>query len=234
MKAQNTNNGQVNVVIIARSTFENPHTDDCRAWGYDYTLLFPDTNELGYECENTGYGDNLKDSHKDWNFVEINDEYRKQYEQIVKENAIRSAERKLAEYQQELDEYNAKKLPQEKGQVVRVVTGKKHTGKVGKISWFGKSKFNHSYTNKYSGWKAYAIDALVKSRPYHIPNKDLDLIRVVSVDGSFEPFYINPAQCEVIDGYKEVTIKLEDVLGFNKHTNDCYNAISGNYDHIKY
>ena len=233
MKAQATNNERVNVVIISRSTWEDPLTDMENAWGYAYDLLFPDTNELGWVKE-YHEGKTLEEKHPDWNIIKINDEYRKQYARIEQENAINAAKASLERYQEELNEYNSKRLPQEKGQIVKVISGRKHIGKVGKITWFGNSKFDHSYSSKCYSWRAYAVNEMCKARPYNIPNKEYDLIRVVALDGEFEPFYINPAQCKVIEGYKDVVVTLENVLRFNGYVDKCSDAVCGYYDSVKY
>ena len=221
------------VVIISSYEWDDPMTDMNCAWGTYFNVLYPETGKIGSLFEGTGWGQRLKDLYPDYEFIDIKDDHRKMYADIKEKAKIAKADKDYERFLDELAEYNAKRLPQEIGQIVKVVGKGKHNGKVGKVSWFGKSKFNRSYGSRYTHWKAAAICAMMESRPYTIPNKNNDLILVRPTDGS-EKFYIDPKNCEVIEGYKEVTLDREAVYryeGIMEHNSQC---LKNGYDYRTY
>lgn len=91
-------------------------------------------------------------------------------------------------------------------------------GKICKISWIGKSKtfgFNANSWFRKSYPAAAALLDCINHRPYSIPAKEYDLIRVWPVDGS-EPFYISIDKAKVVEGFVPVELKFENVFNFNK------------------
>lgn len=224
---------KLNVALIERSTWESSMTDDYRAWGYSYRLYFPDLDEIGNASTSDGYGHGWEECYPNWTIVPTTDEHRKRYDEIREEQFLALCEENLPKYQKELEDYNALLRPQEKGQVVKVMTEKgKHAGKIGKVSWFGNNQFKPK--SRYTNWRQAAVFGMIDARPYTIPAKGYDLIRIVPLDGEFEPFYYDPAKCKVVAGYKPISVTLDDVIRFERRMQDNWKAYGGNYDHHKY
>ncbi len=221
-------------VIISSYKWDDPMTDMNCAWGTYYHVLYPEEKTTGTLFEGTGWGEILEKKFPDCDFVPISDEYRKMYGELKEQEKRAKADYDYTKYLDELAEYNAKKLPQENGQVVKVTGKGKHNGKVGIVSLFGKSKFNFSYGSKYTHWKAAAICCMMASRPYSIPNNDCDLILVRPVNGEFEKFYIDPSKCVVVEGYKDVTLTKEDVYRFNGIMDHNMACLKDGYDYRAY
>lgn len=171
--------------------------------------------------ERTGFGENAL---ADFNVVNVTPEIIAAYN-IEKENVRKAeAQRLFEKYSAEIDEYNKSLRPQEKGQIVEIMAGRRK-GKVAKISWLGKGKkfgfdVDSWYRKAYP--KAAALIACLNHRPYSIPAADFDLIRVWPVDGT-EPFYINIDKVKVIEGFKPMSITLDACGNFNTSFLESFN-----------
>lgn len=127
---------------------------------------------------------------------------------------------------EELNKINAVLRPNNIGQIVKISSGK-YKGTEGKVTWFGKNKFNHSVNTKYT-LKQSCLFEIIGNRPYTISHKNDDLICIRPVNGNTftrdkangkNKIYINPNNCAVIEGYIPVTVTddaIKDYCEFNK------------------
>lgn len=202
-----------NIAIISSYRYDISHIDDNRAWCTSYEVFCIDNNSIMTIDERTGFGE---DALADFNVINVTPEIIAAYN-TEKENVRKAEARRLfKKYSAEIDEYNKSLRPQEKGQIVEIMAGRRK-GKIAKISWLGKGKkfggdFGSWYSKAYP--KAAALMGCIKHRPYSIPADNFDLIRVWPVDGS-EPFYINIDKVKVIEGFKPMSITLDECGKFN-------------------
>ena len=201
------------IAIISSYRYDISHIDDNRAWCTFYEVFCPETNSIFSIDEQTGFGENAL---AQFNVINTTPEIIAAYN-IEKEN-VRKAEAKILfeKYSAEIDAYNKSMRPQEKGQIVEIMAGRRK-GKVAKISWLGKGKQFGANTKSWYAKaypKAAALISCLNHRPYSIPAANCDLIRVWPVDGS-APFYINIDKAKVIEGFRPIEITLDDCGKFN-------------------
>lgn len=143
----------------------------------------------------------------------------------------------------ELNEYNAKLMPQEKGQIVRIVSGK-NKGIVGKVSWLGTDKFKHIYdwSRYHSTMSQYgaALYGICKDRPYVLPNEDAELVLIRPINDVFEngkdKMYVKKELLEVIEGYNNINVSDDAIISFVRRHSSYGNKLRGVYNcefHLK-
>lgn len=204
-----------NVVIISSYRYDMSHIDDNRAWGTSYELFCPEDNSIINLDEKTGFGENAF-ADNNFTIVNITPEITEAYKTAKAEARQRQAEYLFKKYSEEIDTYNKSFRPQEKGQIVEIMAGRRK-GVIAKISWLGKGKkfgFDADSWYRKAYPRAAALIACLNHRPYSIPAGDFDLIRVWPVDGS-KPFYINIDKAKVIEGFKPMSITLDECGNFN-------------------
>ena len=200
----------VNAVIISSYNYDHKYTDMACAWSTVYEVFeIESANIRSIDCV-TGCGQTLDDAAPELNIISMTDEIKALYEAAVERRREERFNDQLKRFQEELDEYNGKLLPQKKGQIVEILAGRSK-GYVGKVTWFGKNKFNNSYSRNHLSINAQAIIAYCSQKPYSIPNSGYDLIAVRPIDTDKFPngkeiIYIDPTNSRVIEGYEIVTI----------------------------
>ena len=171
--------------------------------------------------------------------VPITDELRKMYYDIKAENEEREAQKLLAEYTKEVEDYNKTLRPQQKGQIVEITEGK-HKGKKGRIVWLGINSFKpsnrYSRYNRASSWRAAAILGIIGSRPYSIPAKDCDLVLVRPIqygttwEDGVEKVYIDIEKCHVIEGFNPLSVTIEDCRRQSQRNHENWTNLRDGYD----
>lgn len=184
----------------------------------DYTFFNPTTNEVEYK---TGYYTSFS-SNLDEGFPHATKEVLDKYYKWCVESRKKSMNSKFEYYKKVCEELNEAKNVQEKGQIVEIVGSGKHHGKVGKISWIGKNKFNRSYTRNSPRAEMWLAVAKFHNNPFIYGKEDYDLVRVIPTDGS-KPFYVALDACKVVEGFKPYECTTEWFKNFYKnHNNDSW------------
>lgn len=224
-------------VVVSSHKYDHPFTDMNCAWSTIMTLFFLD-GEIKTVSVGTGWGEDLEDKEPDVVIVPLTDEIKKMYWEYKDKKDAERAKAQYEKFKIELDEYNAMCKPQNVGQIVVINEGK-HKGKKGKISWFGKNKYNRrSYWKTQAHWLVQAATYVSEMKPYVIPNAECDLILVRPIDGdTFEDgtskVYVDPQKCTVIEGFEPLTMTEDDVRRMLKTKDDlCSNMHVGTaYDY---
>lgn len=235
MNATLTTTALPTAVILSSYNWDDTLHDDNRAWYTEYSLYLPETKELTHYQEPTGFG--VRMLRENYNIIPMTDEIREQMMVVQEHNYEVRTKADFEKYSEEVEAYNASLRPQEKGQMVEIMAGRRK-GKIARISWIGKGK---SFGFDSSAWyrRAYPRAAMLldcaAARPYSIPMKDADLIRVWPTDGT-DPFYISIDKVKVVEGFKPISITYEDCYNFGRSFKDslsrklnngynCYSAI---------
>ena len=214
---QTVSSDKKNAVIVSSYKYDHPYTDMACAWSTVYKIFEIDSQVIrDVDCV-TGCGETLEKAEPELNIIEMTDEIRALYESALLKKREEVVKSQFERYQKELDEYNSKFLPQRKGQIVEILDGRTK-GYVGKVTWFGKSKFNNAYSTGRKSVRAAMLTAIVSQRPYEIPNADCDLIAIRPLESEMFPngksiIYINPVKAKVVEGYDIVKIN-EDRLRY--------------------
>ena len=209
MEVRNLAPKSVDAVIMHSYKYDHPYTDMACAWSTVYTVFeINSMNIRTIDCV-SGCGEDLEKKAPELNLVALTDEIKERYALAVEKRREEKFKEQIVRYQKELDDYNAKLLPQNKGQIVEVIEGRSK-GVHGRITWLGKNKFNSNPGHRGS-IAAQALIAYVSQRPYTIPNANCDLIGIKPVEGKTFPngkeiMFLDPSKLKVIEGYEVVTM----------------------------
>lgn len=236
MKTTNaTTESKKRVAIVSTYKWDDPMTDMNCAWYTHYTYIDVETGQVGEVSACTGCGRGLTDE-VDCEVVPMTDEVKALYQESVKRMAEARAKADYERFAKEVDEYNATLRVQAKGQVVEITDGK-HKGKVGRVTWIGKSKFGNR-SPRHSTWRQAAVFAMCSDRPFSIPCKDDNLVLVRPLSGSWadgnEKVYVDIDKCKVIEGFMPLTLDMDKVRAYNKRSDSNWTAYRGAYDGRSY
>lgn len=235
MNTTSSTNSVKQAVIISQYDYDHPFTDMNCCWSTVYTV-FDITNRCVRSAEwNHASGKSELDTDfAGYQFVDITDEIKQMYYDVLEENRRIAAKVQYEKFCEELDEYNSKLLPQSIGQIVEIQDGR-NKGLVGRITWFGKNKFNNTWHHRYGSIKAAALMECVNYRPWSIPNADKDLILIRPLEGETwkngkDKLYIDPARCKVIEGFNPITITEEDAYNYGRTFDDFHRKWNMGYN----
>lgn len=223
------------IAIVSTYKWDDPMTDMNCAWYTHYTYIDVETGEIGEKSACTGCGRDLTDE-LECEVVPMTDAIREMYRESVHRKAEAKAKADYELFEKEVAEYNATLRVQQKGQIVEITAGK-HKGKVGRVTWIGRSKYNRSYGSRYSSWRQAAVMGMVNDRPYTIPCKDEDLVLVrplVAWQDGREKVYVDIDKCKVVEGFVPLTIDMDKVYAYGKRMRDNHIAYRGAYDSRSY